>query len=150
MPQPLLLQRTERNVKIQQNHLLQVSFFQLHGACSDMCSICIKTGQASNDQVWGTSDCVLCNRGGCVWSSPGEATGGRDAISGSGRSLTAGLSHTLQRYRAGLAECGGQNLINWERLHTLACKIVYLSERHKNSLFLTSVIMSRMGVGERD
>lgn len=48
-------ERTERNVKIQQNYFIQVSFFQLHGACSDICSICIKSEQASKDQGRGTS-----------------------------------------------------------------------------------------------
>lgn len=65
-------------------------------------------------------------------------------------SLTAVLSHTPQCYRAGLAERGGQHLITQERLYTPECKIVYLFERHKNPFFLTSVIISRMGVGERE
>lgn len=63
-------------------------------------------------------------------------------------SLPVVLSHTLQCYRAGMAECGGQHLITWEKLHTLGCKILYLLERYKNPFFLHLLSFLEWGVGE--
>lgn len=57
-------------------------------------------------------------------------------------SLTAVLSHTLQCYRVGMAECGGQHLITREKLHTLECKTSYLFEglKIRSSLHLLSFL----------